>query len=269
MTSDVYTVSPETPISEVADLLFSHSFHGVPVVKKDKLVGIITEDDFFLKNYDGLFLPSYIKFLKDNKNTKALPKKIQDKIRKLLKIKAEDIMTTRCQTVSPETDAEELMNIIKETKFTTFPVISTEKKCVGIVTLSDVLGTVKRGTREMGKLLEKENKKNELYKLTSDINDFWQNKIVMVSKKRVRTWKGGFIIAVSAVILVSAFLFSIIDSQKNCGLADTDLLPIECQKFNYSEWSECDANGIQKRSVLSKLPSGCEGGSPVMTQPCQ
>ena len=80
MVTDVISVSPRTPISEVADLLFNNRFHGVPVVEKGKVAGIITEDDFFLKNYDEMYLPSYLRFLKENKSVDNLPDDIKDKI---------------------------------------------------------------------------------------------------------------------------------------------------------------------------------------------
>jgi len=50
MTKDVIFVSPETKINKVADKLIKHRIHGVPVIKEGKLVGIITETDFFTKN---------------------------------------------------------------------------------------------------------------------------------------------------------------------------------------------------------------------------
>ena len=46
MTLNPRTVTPETPIHKVAELLSMYKFGALPVVKDDELVGIITDSDF-------------------------------------------------------------------------------------------------------------------------------------------------------------------------------------------------------------------------------
>ena len=43
---------------------------------------------------------------------------------------------------------------------------------------------------------------------------------------------------------------------------------ITCSSFIYSSWSSCSTNAQQTRSIISSSPSGCTGGSPVLTQSC-
>lgn len=59
MTLDPYTVSPDTAIDEVADLLVRHKIGGLPVIEDDKLVGIITQIDVlrFLCSVSGSTQP--------------------------------------------------------------------------------------------------------------------------------------------------------------------------------------------------------------------
>ena len=38
--------------------------------------------------------------------------------------------------------------------------------------------------------------------------------------------------------------------------------------FTYSNWSECQPDGTQHRTVLTRYPEGCSGGSPILTQNC-
>ena len=38
------------------------------------------------------------------------------------------------------------------------------------------------------------------------------------------------------------------------------ILPTECSAFTYSNWSNCSSSGIQTRTVVSTLPTGCTGG---------
>jgi hypothetical protein len=41
-----------------------------------------------------------------------------------------------------------------------------------------------------------------------------------------------------------------------------------CTSFTYSAWSACDSSGTQTETVVSSSPSGCAGGSPVLSQSC-
>lgn len=47
MTRDPVTVTPDTPIIEVAQQLLEHRIGGVPVVEDGHVVGVITESDLF------------------------------------------------------------------------------------------------------------------------------------------------------------------------------------------------------------------------------
>lgn len=210
MSTKVITVYPKTELTEVSYLLFSNRFHGIPVINEGKqVVGIITEDDFFLKDFNALFLPSYIKFLQEKKDGRNLSDDIKQKIEKLSLLKASDIMSENCITVSQETGIDEMMEIIKKTKFTTFPVINNKEKIIGIVTLSDILGIVKKGSREMSQAIE--NKQAKLGKLASEISYIWDNKIELISKQKVQTWKGILFVSIVAIIglaIVIAFILS-------------------------------------------------------------
>jgi len=41
-----------------------------------------------------------------------------------------------------------------------------------------------------------------------------------------------------------------------------------CTSFTYSSWDTCQSDGTQTRTVTASSPSGCTGGSPVLTQSC-
>jgi len=47
MTPDVVTVTPDTPLWKVANLMLEHKIGGLPVVEGGKVVGMITESDIF------------------------------------------------------------------------------------------------------------------------------------------------------------------------------------------------------------------------------
>jgi acetoin utilization protein AcuB len=54
MTTDLVTVSEDTPIEEAALLMIDHNVGALPVMRGDTLVGIITETDIF-KTFTELF----------------------------------------------------------------------------------------------------------------------------------------------------------------------------------------------------------------------
>jgi len=45
MTADPVTVSPQTPIDEIASLMVDRKFHTLPVMDGDKLVGVLGKED--------------------------------------------------------------------------------------------------------------------------------------------------------------------------------------------------------------------------------
>jgi len=47
MTTDVITIREDTPLEEAARIMADHKITGLPVVRGEKLVGIITETDLF------------------------------------------------------------------------------------------------------------------------------------------------------------------------------------------------------------------------------
>lgn len=184
MSADVIFATPSNKVVEVAEMIFNHGFHGLPVVEDGKVVGIITENDFFIKDQGTLFLPSYINFLKENKIDDDLPQEKKKKMKKLLSLETRDIMTPDPITVSPEMEVEELLDLIKKTRFNTLPVTDEEKNILGIVTLVDVIGMVKQSRKEAGA-----GRVRDVDELTADVHSWWKKTFVFIRKVRVRSWK--------------------------------------------------------------------------------
>lgn len=42
-----------------------------------------------------------------------------------------------------------------------------------------------------------------------------------------------------------------------------------CTNFEYSDWSRCNEEGQQYRTITEMYPSGCAGGNPVQSQKCE
>lgn len=143
MTKEVFSAETGTPITEVAEMMSQKRIHSVPVVDGGKIVGIITETDFFVKNAASIYLPSYIHFLKENRTYENLSREKQDEVNELLNAKASDIMTKNCVTVLEDMTVKELLDFFRTTNFITLPVTDQNEKLVGIVSISDIIGLLK------------------------------------------------------------------------------------------------------------------------------
>lgn len=143
MTKDVMTVSSDYGIDQVANLLIENRIHGLPVVDDGKLVGIITETDFFVKDSFNFHLPSYIDFIRKTKFSGKMSSTEKKQIAELINSTARDIMTEQCVTVQVEDEIEKLLGVFKNTRFSTVPVVDENGELRGIVTRSDVIRTIR------------------------------------------------------------------------------------------------------------------------------
>jgi len=144
MVEKVISVTKDTKVVEIAKLLIEKRIHGVPVIEDNKVIGIITETDFFVKGNNNLYLPSFIEFMKKTNFSKTiLFNNKKKKMKEIEKASAKDIMTVGCKTVSPEMELSEILNIFKATNFHTLPVVGKEGSLCGIITLADIISLVR------------------------------------------------------------------------------------------------------------------------------
>ncbi|MBA4318822.1 MAG: hypothetical protein C0412_10515 [Flavobacterium sp.] len=139
MTTDVVSVDEDMPITQVAEIVSKKRIHGVPVVNKEgKVVGIITETDFFKKDSSNmLYIPQMIEFIKSGKMKDADEK--DETMAALVQGKAKDIMTKDCITIRPETSIEDFILLVKSNGFNTFPVANESGVLLGIITVFDMI----------------------------------------------------------------------------------------------------------------------------------
>ncbi len=139
MTTDVVTVTPETPILEAQDIMKKHSVRRLPVVtKRGKLVGIITKSDIQEAG------PSDATTLSIWELNYLLARTTVEQIM----IKAEDSIT-----VGPNDPIEQAALLMRKHKVGGLPVVDGNH-LVGIITESDIfevllglLGVHQKGTR--------------------------------------------------------------------------------------------------------------------------
>jgi CBS domain-containing protein len=142
MDSNPATVHPDTPVEEVVSALRNHELPGLPVVDGDgRVVGMITEADLVLPDDKGdLHIPHYINLFGGTVFLEPLSR-FEDRLRKAFAAKAEDMMTAKPDTVSPDTTVEEAARMIHESGHNRLPVVE-DGRLVGVVTRLDVLGAL-------------------------------------------------------------------------------------------------------------------------------
>jgi len=138
MTTHVISVTPDTPVHEVAETLEKFHFTGIPVVDGKKVVGLIAERDFITSGSD-LYLPTYIKLLTDMDFVSGDNSKLPKEAQAIINAKAKDIMNKQLVTISPEASLEELAETFAVKRVNPIPVIDKEGNMLGIISRSDLI----------------------------------------------------------------------------------------------------------------------------------
>jgi predicted transcriptional regulator len=114
MTRNVFTISPEVSVLELAQLLSQKSISGVPVIDTDgQIIGIVTEADIIGKvNREGMCVA--------------------------------DIMTPELIVVTEETQVGQIAMLLVERNIKRVPVMR-DGKLVGIVCRADIVQAVAQG----------------------------------------------------------------------------------------------------------------------------
>jgi len=134
MSTNVVGVSEDTSIHDARKIMKAHKIRRLPVLKKDKLVGLVTE-----------------RMLLEASPSPATALSIHELHYLLAKMTVKDIMVRNPFTISPDMPAEEALQLGQEKGFGAFPVVE-DGKLVGIATESDIVRIMTKilGVREEG-----------------------------------------------------------------------------------------------------------------------
>jgi acetoin utilization protein AcuB len=124
MTVDPLTITSDTPLRRIFELMKREGCRQLPVLDGDRVVGIVTDRDI------RLVMNSPI----------VLHERWQD-VELLDKVAAEGVMTPNPITVSPDTPAYKAAEMLSTYKFGALPVVDDEM-LVGIITVTDFLDHV-------------------------------------------------------------------------------------------------------------------------------
>jgi CBS domain-containing protein len=137
MTTEVFSVHPETSVGEIARIMSAHAISGLPVVDaNDRVVGVVTERDMIMRN-TRFKLPTYIVFFES-----VIPLETHSHYRERLEhslgTTASEIMSEPAVTVAPDAGLEELAEIMVDRGMNPIPVVEAGR-LVGIVSRADVV----------------------------------------------------------------------------------------------------------------------------------
>ena len=122
MSKNVVTIDVNDSMQDAIKHLKEHGIRMLPVMKKDKLVGILTDRD-----------------LKRASASDATMLEIHELLYLLTKITAKDIMTKIPITVPPDYTTEETAQVLLENKISGVPVVNGGGQVVGTITQTDLL----------------------------------------------------------------------------------------------------------------------------------
>lgn len=110
MNKDVMTAESEITVKEAAKIMSQHHVGSLVILKKEEIVGIVTERNILVAVAEG----------KDAELTTV-----------------EEIMSKNVITVAPDKTIEDAVNIMVEHKIKKLPVVDAGK-LIGIITASDI-----------------------------------------------------------------------------------------------------------------------------------
>ena len=133
MVKNVVSVTPETPLPEIAEVMGRRGISGVPVVDADnQVVGVISEKDFLSRmgaESPQNFMSVVVNCLRA-KGCIVLPIRAQ---------KAKDIMTSPAIAVGERATYMEVAQLFHEKGINRAPVVDQEGRLVGIVSRADIV----------------------------------------------------------------------------------------------------------------------------------
>jgi CBS domain-containing protein len=143
MTTPVLSVEPDSSILAAVRIMLERRISGLPVVEKDRLVGIVTEGDFLRRAETGTQKqhPRWLEFLLG-------PGRLADEYTRSHGRKVGDVMTFDPITVTEETTLDEVVRIMEKHRVKRLPVVRGDT-LIGIVSRANLVHALAGVAREL------------------------------------------------------------------------------------------------------------------------
>jgi acetoin utilization protein AcuB len=125
MSAPVITIDENSSMHDAIKVLKENNIHMLPVMKKAKLVGVVTDRD-----------------LKRASASDANLLEVHELVYLMSKIKVKDLMAKNPITVPIDFTVEETAEVLLSNKISGVPVLDNERKLVGVITQSDLFNTL-------------------------------------------------------------------------------------------------------------------------------
>jgi CBS domain-containing protein len=126
MTTRPRSVTPDTPVSEVAELMEHEDVGSIPVVEGDRLVGLVTDRDIV------------VRAVARGKDPRGMP--------------AREVSSQDLVTVEEETSLSDALQLMANYQVRRLPVVDDDSRLIGVVSQADVALEAKE--KDTGELVE-------------------------------------------------------------------------------------------------------------------
>lgn len=142
MSSNVVTLKKEMGVKEAAEILLDKGIGGAPVVDDEgNVIGMVTESDLIMEDVK-LHFPTFVHLLSGIIYLESL-KAFEEKLKKAVAVKVEDVMSKKVISVTEDTSIEDIATLMMERGISRVPVVK-EGKLVGLVSKRDIVRTIAR-----------------------------------------------------------------------------------------------------------------------------
>lgn len=140
MTQQVITVTPETTVIELAQLLAANNISGAPVVDSaGTLLGVVTESDL-IDQKKKVHIPTVITIL-DSVFYLENPDRMEKEMKKIAGATVGDIYSKKPHTVVEDTLIDEIATLMAEKNVHTLPVMRGDA-LIGVIGKRDIIRTL-------------------------------------------------------------------------------------------------------------------------------
>jgi CBS domain-containing protein len=206
MTTNVITVSPDTKVGEIAELIHKNHFTGVPVVNSEgRVLGTISERDFITAS-SGIYLPTYINLIGNIDYVQGAKKSLPHVVEEIVNATAKDIMNQDVPFATPENTIEEIAAMFAEKRVNPIPVTDSGNKLLGIISRSDLIKFFTPA--EVRKAYHVEGQTDKTRQIDNKVEytqSHFMSKFAYVAKARANIW-----LTAAIVLFVIGFVGGII-----------------------------------------------------------
>jgi CBS domain-containing protein len=126
MTTRPRAVTPDTPVTQVAELMREEDVGAIPVVQDDQLVGMVTDRDIV------------VRAIAQGKDPRGMP--------------AAEVSSRDLVTVDPDQDLSDALQLMAQHQVRRLPVVDRDNHLIGVVSQADVAREAKE--KAAGEMLE-------------------------------------------------------------------------------------------------------------------